>query len=115
MSEAEISCLQRHLQATNTLVEFGSGGSTLLAVKTKVKNIFSVESDLGWVEKLKKEPLIQNALKNKQLRFISPDLGLVGAWGRPCDITKKADWYLYHSAVWQKVDKEVVPVCETAG
>jgi len=108
MKKGEIGCLLRYMQAANTLLEFGCGGSTLMAVNAGIKNILSVESDPKWIEKLKEEYSILEAVKHQQLKFFLPDLGPVGAWGGSFDVDSKAKWHSYHSAVWQQVDSSAI-------
>ncbi|MFM6401398.1 hypothetical protein, partial [Planktothrix sp.] len=44
MSEAEVTLFTKYLQEQKVVIEFGAGGSTGLAIKTGVKQLYSVES-----------------------------------------------------------------------
>lgn len=50
--EAEWVC--SHYQAANVILEYGSGGSTVLASELSGKKVFSVESDKMWYRMMKR-------------------------------------------------------------
>src|SRR5687767_6594573 len=104
MTAPEIECFRRHLDVASNYVEFGCGGSTYMAVKSPVKNIWSTDSDPQWIEKLRQEPPIRAAVREQRLHFFCPELGKVGAWGRLDAEGDKTSWHRYHADVWRKLD-----------
>lgn len=64
------------LEKSSSYLEFGSGESTLLADKTGIARVTSIETDSAWVERL------QGMVSNRTtVHYIN--LGPVGRWGRP--------------------------------
>ena len=87
LSDNERIFLISYMKKSYSYLEFGSGGSTFLALmKTEVSDVTSVESDNNWLEYLREWETIRNAEKCKRLRFISVDIGKTGAWGVPVEI-----------------------------
>jgi hypothetical protein len=54
MSEEEVALIERHLKNDFSMLEYGSGGSTL-HFSTLVKKYYSIESDKEWVDRIIKE------------------------------------------------------------
>jgi len=104
MTEGEVECFRRHLSNASTLLEFGCGGSTYLAVNAGLKKIWSVESDSGWIEKLKQEEPIRAAIQDGRLHLIHSNVGKTGAWGRVDEQGDRSTWHRYHSDVWRGLD-----------
>jgi hypothetical protein len=76
--EAEtVEWLQQQLKSTNCYVEFGSGGSTMLAVALGIPTI-SVESDRFYAD------TVRRALGGTtSVRIVVPRMGLTYEWGMP--------------------------------
>ncbi len=90
-------------------LEFGSGGSTFLALLYSQMKITSIESSLEWLTYLRKWNLITHALKEKRLDFHHIDIGRVGAWGTPLDMDRKESFPNYSSQIFQsKNDFDIV-------
>jgi hypothetical protein len=54
MTDAEVGVVRECFSKASSLVEFGSGGSTLLAAQSpSLRRIWSVESDPAWIERLR--------------------------------------------------------------
>ncbi len=82
-------------------LEFGSGGSTFLALLHSQMKITSIESSLEWITYLRKWHLIAHALEEKRLNFHHIDIGRVGAWGTPLDTDRKESFPNYSSQIFQ--------------
>ena len=95
MSPAEAELFLGLLNSATYYLEWGSGGSTLAAVRSKVRQIVSVDTDSAWVERLKKNQEIQTALNKNRLLFHYVDVGPVGPWGMPAGIEKMRNWPRY--------------------
>ena len=76
-------------------LEYGCGGSTEVAVAAGVKRIISVESDAKWIEQLKEKETLAAAVKSNRLQFLHADIGPVGAWGVPSDMSGVKRWPNY--------------------
>jgi hypothetical protein len=96
MSEKERILLNDCLSKSTNYLEYGSGGSTLLACSTSNINIIhSVESDLGFINELSKEdPIVEN-IQNNRLKFHFANIGETGSWGIPSNKEKVHRWPLY--------------------
>lgn len=100
LSDNEINFLLRNLnekkgggKGINNYLEFGSGGSTFLSIMNTNANVYSVESDLNWINYLRKWKII-NENENKRLFFNYIDIGNVGEWGIPLEKDKE---FLYEN------------------
>ena len=79
-------------------LEYGTGSSTISAIKGGVKKITSVETDGVWAANLKKlaQPLLAI---DQDFTIVNSNLGPTGQWGTPIDkeLLNGAD---YASAPW---------------
>ena len=81
-------------------LEFGVGGSTLLAYTTEnIKKIISVDSDINWINEIKKFKNIKND-DNKKLIFEYINIGEVTNFGYPKIKTEKI--FNYSNKVFKK-------------
>jgi hypothetical protein len=76
--EAEAAFVRAQYQAATVILEYGSGGSTVMAAELG-KTVVSVESDLDWAERLAEHlaPISATAVVHHA------DIGPTGAWGVP--------------------------------
>ncbi|MGO2009153.1 O-linked N-acetylglucosamine transferase, SPINDLY family protein [Vreelandella alkaliphila] len=91
MSTAERKLLKRGLKKAKQYFEFGSGGSTVWAVKEGL-TVQGVESDANWV----------NALKDKlgeQCQVETVDIGATKAWGFPVSMDAADKFPAYSQAI----------------
>jgi len=95
MSQAEARLFADLLEAGTFYLEWGSGGSTLAAVRSKVRQIVSVETDHAWIDRLKQHEEIADAISAKRLVFRHVDVGAVGQWGVPIREEKVRNWPRY--------------------
>jgi hypothetical protein len=100
MSREEIACYIKYLDEAQNVVEYGVGGSTLLAAR-KHKHIVCVESDYEWICKLKKYRHIRRAEYENRLRFVLADLGPTTGLGYPKSERLRANWPSYANIPWQ--------------
>ena len=112
MTDAEIGVLRECFSKAKSLVEFGSGGSTLLAVRSpSLQRIWSVESDPAWIVHLRANREVAAAEGGGRLRLLAVDIGAVGEFGFPRDQAMRPAWPRYHEAVWEEaatVDADLV-------
>ncbi len=101
MSSDEIAVVRECFSKAGSLVEFGCGGSTLMAVRSpSLRRIWSVESDPTWIAKLRAEADIAAAEHDRRLRLLGVDIGTVGEYGFPRDKAACEAWPRYSESVW---------------
>lgn len=102
MSAAEQSVYRSVLQKSRRIIEFGTGGSTFMALaSSSVLSITSIESDVSWILKLRQEQKIIEAESNGRLNLYWSDIGPVGNWGHPSDERYRIKWPSYSTIYWQ--------------
>lgn len=82
-------------------LEFGSGGSTFLAVLYSNTKVYSVESDDNWIKYLSSWKVIKDSIYNKRLKFFYANIGAVKEWGVPINNDLKDVFYKYSSDVFK--------------
>lgn len=84
------------------ILEYGSGGSTVLAAQQPGTTTFSVESDAQWVMQLQEAI---NSLQGEGTVHLHPvDIGPTGEWGRPTDQGRWRSFIHYPTSVWDRPD-----------
>lgn len=105
MSPAEIKLFRDLLGKATSYLEFGAGGSTILASSFKnIKRIDVVESDPDWVEGIKAQSDVQQAVSAGKLHFHLVDIGPTKEWGYPVDQSKESAFHNYSDAGQTLVD-----------
>jgi hypothetical protein len=94
----EANYFTNRLKYSKVYLEYGSGGSTLLAAEIGVQRLFSVESDRAWIGNLSK--IVRERFLN--LAFIDHyiDIGKTGDWGFPLDSERARHWPDYARSIW---------------
>ncbi len=102
MPEAEAAVLADLYQRSAVILEYGSGGSTVLAAELPDKRIQTVESDADWIARLQtwfvdhppaSMPLLHHA-----------DIGPTRKWGHPTGEAAFRLWPGYVQAIWDHPD-----------
>jgi hypothetical protein len=86
-------------------LEFGVGGSTLMAVRHGVETLVAVDSNLKWIETVRSHPDFSAGIARGTFQFVHAAIGPVGAWGYPTDPNTRAMWPGYVWAPWLIWDK----------
>lgn len=90
MSAAEAEYYAGLLSTSETVVEYGVGRSTLMALNERnVRRLLSVESDTKWAAKIKRKPLVEQAIANGIATIIYVDVGTTRNFGVPVDEKKR--------------------------
>lgn len=97
MPELAIARLKALLNRSNCYLEFGSGGSTILAAGVGVPITISIESDSIWLEAVEKAVA---ALRGECV-LLHVDLGRTGDWGYPVSEDHWKQWYRYPFVGWE--------------
>jgi hypothetical protein len=108
MSPREIALYRRVVRDSSGIVEFGCGGSTLLALRHCSAKIYSVDSDRKWIDRLLNRRRIRRAVESSRLCFHHSDLGPVTEWGWPVRPPTAEQAAAYYSAIWSRVDSATV-------
>ena len=95
MSTEETEMFKKYVRKSNIYFEFGLGGSTVFACKSKnIKKVFCVESDRNWIRKVKSE------ISECSITFMYVNINAnPNRWGRPIDKSKIKNWPKYSSAI----------------
>lgn len=84
--------------AAGVILEYGSGGSTVLAAEQPGKVIFSVESDAKWLADMQAWFAMTPPASTLHLHY--GDIGPTKAWGHPRDAASFRKWPKYPISVW---------------
>jgi hypothetical protein len=102
MPEEPARALRDAYGGAGVILEYGSGGSTLIAAALPGRTVFSVESDRGWRDGL--AGWFDANPPAARLILHHADIGRTGKWGRPMG---NAGWTAYHRyplSVWERED-----------
>lgn len=91
------SFLRGHYARAKTILEYGSGGSTVLAAELGAR-VISVESDAAWAERLTAR--LVGLSTTAEIHYA--DIGPTKAWGWPRDTTGAARYHAYALSVWDR-------------
>jgi hypothetical protein len=94
--------LRSTYEAAQTILEYGSGGSTVVAAEMAGKRVFSVESDAGWAKGMQDWFTANPPPSEVTIHYA--DIGPTGAWGSPKDTTLFKRWPGYALSVWDRPD-----------
>lgn len=96
--EAEANHLRAAYKAATVILEYGSGGSTVLAANLPGKLVISVESDRDWAISLERQ---FNAVSLPSPAIVwHADIGPTGEWGRPVSEDAWQKFHRYPTSVW---------------
>jgi len=84
------------------IVEYGSGGSTVLAGDKPDTTVFSVESDRNWVAMMQRWFRHEPPKGTVHLQHV--DIGPTKEWGYPQDTSRLLHYIDYPMSVWQRPD-----------
>ena len=84
--------------AASVILEYGSGGSTLLAADNASATVFSVESDAKWLDMMRNWFSAHPAKARMTLHHA--DIGPTKAWGMPTNERHCRRWPAYPNSVW---------------
>jgi len=103
MSDLATNYLRKRFTEIKVFLEYGAGGSTVLAAKMGVGYCYSVESDSLFAAAVQNK--ISNLDRTGITKFIVPDIGPVGEWGYPKDFSQCQKWHAYALYVWELIHK----------
>lgn len=97
--KAELAEVQAAYAAATTILEYGSGGSTVLGAD-QGKRVISVESDKAWAEALARRVTGRPGA----VTVHHADIGPTGAWGFPARAKCYDRFHGYALSVWDRPD-----------
>lgn len=95
----EAQALRDAFAQAEVILEYGSGGSTVLAAEMAGKTVFSVESDAVWLEKMRAYFATHPPAANLHLHH--GDIGPTKEWGHPLDDDDFRKWPDYPTKIWR--------------
>ena len=101
MEPQGITLLKEHLYSARIYLEYGAGGSTMLAAESGVREIHTVESDSGFLAAVKDRVDHLGLPVHLQLHHV--DIGPTGDWGVPTDRARASKWPNYCSLPWRRL------------
>lgn len=103
MYDEEKDLLKKTLKSSKHYLEFGSGGSTLFALINSTAEIISVDTNLPWLNFLKKYKIVRNNL-NQRLFIHFVDIGPTKFWGYPVDDSHTEKFENLSSDIFSQMD-----------
>jgi hypothetical protein len=101
MTTNEIACYRRHLADAQSILEYGVGGSTILAAERAPRSLYCVESDAAWLHEVCLHPAVASMVSIGVAKLVHVDLGPAGRWGKPSRRTWHR-WPIYARQPWQE-------------
>lgn len=101
MEPEGLELLTARLADVDCFLEYGAGGSTVLAGGMGVGTIYSVESDRGFLNAVKGAVSENSSAAVLFDHYV--DIGPTVEWGNPKDSSKAASWPLYASSIWSEI------------
>ncbi|WP_232790455.1 hypothetical protein [Pelagovum pacificum] len=98
LPEAESALLQERYAEASVILEYGAGGSTVVASEMPEKTIWSVESDADWIDMMNVW-FDANEVASRPV-LVHGDVGKVKNWGMPVNNAAQARFARYPLAVW---------------
>ncbi|MFG1239335.1 hypothetical protein V5F63_19265 [Xanthobacter autotrophicus DSM 597] len=102
-SPAEIEALKARLSLSNDYLEFGAGGSTVLACRMGVQTVTSIETDLTFCSDLIDRFSLRSYIDTGRLHLRHVHVGPTGPWGFPIEMP--ADRLIENYVGWPSKQK----------
>lgn len=102
MPEAEAKLLTLAYAGADVILEYGSGGSTVVAAEMAGKRVISVEGDAAWHAMMLDYFAQTPPLANLTMHYA--DIGPTKAWAFPKGEARFRDWPAYALGVWDLPD-----------
>jgi len=102
MESEGVALLESHLRKATSYLEYGSGGSTVMAMEMGIPQIFTVDSDAQFLKAVVGKI---SAFNNKAVKVnaFHADIGVTKEWGQPMDTTSATKWPNYCIAPWKEI------------
>lgn len=90
------------------VLEYGSGGSSFVAMEAGARKLFTVESDADWAKRIAES--LSAAYPGRAAHVHHVDIGPTTDWGRPADSSGFAAYPDYATTVWDHPEFEMPDV-----
>lgn len=100
MPEAEADWLREHYAQAKVILEYGAGGSTVIAGQQPGATVFSVESDKNWAAMI--EGYFEAHPPAAKVFMHPVHIGRTGKWGAPVNHAGWRRYRLYPVSVWDR-------------
>lgn len=97
--------LAERLSESEIFLEYGSGGSSVMAAQSNIRKIYSVDSDETFLRAVQAR-IAQIGSGAEKYLPIYVDIGPTGEWGRPKDYGSAALWPAYANEPWTVLEKQ---------
>ena len=102
LPEPEAEALRAAYGAADTILEYGSGGSTVMAAEMPGKHVTSVESDRGWARMMRDWFRANPPAEGCAVDVVWADIGPTRDWGHPADDSAWRNFPDYPLKVWRR-------------
>ncbi len=102
LPEAEAAAVRAAYAVARVILEYGSGGSTVIGGQTPGATVFSVESDADWAAKM--ERWFNANPPQAKVVLHHADIGPTKEWGMPVNNRRVSQWPGYPNSVWDRPD-----------
>ncbi|MEQ5870551.1 hypothetical protein J4E08_11645 [Sagittula sp. NFXS13] len=100
LPDAEAALVRSAYARAEVILEYGSGGSTVMAAGMPGKCVFSVESVRDWAQMMRDWFAANPPAQGTDLDVIWSDIGETKQWGHPVDHTEWRRFAQYPLDVW---------------
>lgn len=98
LPDREARAVGQAYAGARVILEYGSGGSTFLALRAGAEFIMSVESDKDWADRLSAE--LRRTFRRERFLVHHADIGPTADWGRPARAAAHRRFHLYATEIW---------------
>ncbi|HEV7456407.1 MAG TPA: hypothetical protein VGN96_06475 [Roseococcus sp.] len=96
--------LEDRLKAATCYLEYGTGGSTLLALRLGVAQVYSVESDRPFAERVQRAAA-KARRPGSNFWLMLAHVGETAEWGRPANTQACRQWPGYPLQIWYEIER----------
>ena len=98
LPDKEHALVEKCYRDARFILEYGSGGSTVIALETGAEWVFSVESDPVWTMNI--STVLQRNYPDANFSIHYVDIGPTKEWGWPQSNTRQKVFHRYATSVW---------------
>lgn len=102
LPEPEAARVRAAFADAKVILEYGSGGSTVMAAEMPGKAIWSVESDPDWAEMMRGWFKQNPPATGSTVKMLHIDIGPTKEWGKPVGDSGWTRYAEYPLAVWER-------------
>lgn len=100
MPDEAVAAVTEAYRASGAILEYGSGGSTFLALEGGARHVMTVESDRAWADEIRDR--LSQHYDPTRFHIHHADIGRTRAWGYSAEPERSADYHRYALSVWDQ-------------